>query len=98
MISVTKIVLISIVQQLLLINTVSLAPTRKNYAKVFLNGVKPDNFLFVSAIHYEPFMNRNENGQFHNGIEYKLLEAIAKKEHLDVTLVEQFTTKHHDLG
>ena len=89
---VTKFVLISIVQQLLLINPISLASTQKNYAKVFLNGIKPDNFLFV------PFMNRNENGKFNSGIEFKLLEAIVKKEQLDMTFVEQYDFEHRNYG
>lgn len=29
-------------------------------------------------------MYQNENQQFYNGIEYKLLKIIAEKEHLDV--------------
>lgn len=97
MLSITKVVLISTIQQLILISAIS-SPTRKNYAKVFLNGVKPDNFLFVSAKHYEPFMSGNEIGEFHNGIEYKLLEAIAKKEHLDMAFIEQFDFEQHDFG
>ncbi|XP_055309007.1 uncharacterized protein LOC129572917 [Sitodiplosis mosellana] len=37
----------------------------------------------VSSLHYEPFIYQ-ENGKY-KGIEYKLLETIAKKEHLDVS-------------
>lgn len=47
--------------------------------------------LRVSSNHYEPFMYQNEMGQFYNGIEYKLLKAIAKT--TDMDLVFQKNTR-----
>lgn len=55
-------------------------PKDKKYEKFFLNGLKSNKYLQVSTEHYEPFMYRNKNGHFHNGIEYKLFKTIAEKE------------------
>lgn len=52
----------------------------KNYAK--FNLTQPKLSVRVSSTHYEPYMYRNEKGEFVNGIEYKLLEVIAQKESL----------------
>lgn len=46
-----------------------------------LNGSKSQMLLQVFGIHNEPFMYRNENGHFYNGIEYQLVKAIADKKH-----------------
>lgn len=57
----------------------------KTYEKFFLNDLKSIHHLQVSTEHYEPFMYRDENGHFHNGIEYKLFKTIAEKEQLDLS-------------
>lgn len=57
-------------------------PKDKKYEKFFLNGLKSNQYLQVSTEHYEPFMYRDKNAHFHNGIEYKLFKTIAEKERL----------------
>lgn len=42
--------------------------------------------LRVSTIPSEPFMCQDKSGNFHNGIEYKLIETIAEKEKLQLTI------------
>lgn len=60
----------------------------ENFAKFDSHKSKPLNLLRVSSRNYEPFMYRDENEQF-NGIEYKLLEVIARKEHLKLSFQSQ---------
>lgn len=51
--------------------------------------------LRVSSTHFEPFMYQDKKtGQFYNGIEYKLLSTIAKKERLDLIIQNTSGTEH----
>lgn len=59
----------------------------KKYEKLFLSGLKSIHSLRVSTEHYEPFMYRDKNGNFNNGIEYKLIKTIAEKEQLELSFV-----------
>lgn len=56
----------------------------KNFQKLKRIQTKRAGILRVSSNHYEPFMYQNEIGQFYNGIEYKLLEAVAKTTSMDL--------------
>lgn len=69
----------------------SLLSNGKNYKKLFPAEVKPRNHLFVSIKHYEPFLYRNENGKFYNGVEHKLFEMIAEKKNVDVVYRDQLS-------
>lgn len=97
---ITKIFFSSIIFRALLIDAKPSTTTRVfskpsiNFEKFFLNGFKPVNFLRVFSEQYEPFMNRNENGKFNNGIEFKLFEIIAKKERLDLIFLKPPDYKH----
>lgn len=68
----------------------------KNVEKFNLNGWKPIHTLRVSTIQHEPFMYQIENGKFHNGIEYKLIQATVEKEHLNLSIQfhNQFKLSH----
>lgn len=53
--------------------------------------------LRVSSIHVEPFMHQDKKtGQFYDGIEYKLLSTIAKKEHLNLVFQNTSGTDRND--
>lgn len=91
---ITKSFLLLIAVQVALIKANSLPSDIKNYEKVFLKAIKPVDSLFVSADHYEPFIYQNKNGKFYNGIEFKLLKTIAKKENLEVVFIKDFEHKH----
>lgn len=58
--------------------------TLKNFQKFNLSETKPVSSLRVFSNNYEPFMYQNQNGRFYRGIEYKLLESIAKEENLEL--------------
>lgn len=45
--------------------------------------------LKVLAVDNSPFMHRNKNGNIDRGIEYKLIQTIAQKSHLNVTFFDQ---------
>lgn len=48
--------------------------------------------LRVSAVQYEPFLYQNENGEFLKGIEYEIVETIAKQ--LNMSLSYQYWYGH----
>lgn len=52
--------------------------------KLQLNKISP---LRVTTRHYEPFMYQNDNGLFYHGIEFFLMQTIAKKLKTEVTYV-----------
>lgn len=58
----------------------------KNINKFKLNEWKPINSLRVSTIQHEPFMYRTDDEKSYDGIEYKLIEVIAEKEHLNLSI------------
>lgn len=58
--------------------------TLKNLQKFNLTETKPVSSIRVFSNNYEPFMYQNKNGRFDRGIEYKLLESIAKVENLEL--------------
>lgn len=60
-----------------------------NNEKFFLNEFNSTNNLVVSAIRNEPFMYRDDSGQFHGGIEYKLIKSVAEKEQLTLTFFDR---------
>lgn len=69
----------------------------KNYSKLFQhlnvnNDMKSSRIstLRVLSHDYAPFMYQNRNKSFHNGIEFKLIQAIAEKERLDLLITETF--------
>lgn len=47
--------------------------------KFFKNYGQSDGYLYVSAVHHEPFMYQNAHGQFYKGIEFEFLTIIAQK-------------------
>lgn len=51
--------------------------------------------LRISTAHFEPFMYQDKNGNFNDGIEYKLVKMIAKQ--LNRTFSFQSTSKHSDI-
>lgn len=52
---------------------------------IFIRNSTSTELLRVLTSQYKPFMYRDENGQLYKGIEYKLLETIAEKEHLQLS-------------
>ena len=46
--------------------------------------------LRVSSSNFEPFMYQDKDGQFYNGIEYKLSKTIAEKFHLNLSFKTHF--------
>lgn len=58
----------------------------KNVEKFNLNRWKPIHTLRVSTIQHEPFIYQSENVKIHNGIEYKLIQTIAEKENLNLSI------------
>lgn len=53
--------------------------------------------LRVSSTHFEPFMYQDEKtGQFYDGIEYKLLTTIAKREHLNLVFQNALDADKND--
>lgn len=66
----------------------------KNIQKPQFNDRKITQLLRLSANQYEPFMYRDKSGKFHNGIEYKLLETVAKKENLALNFQQNNQNVH----
>lgn len=64
----------------------------RNYERVFLNGLNSTGSLLVSTVKYEPFMYRHVNGSFYNGIEFKLIDTMTKKERLVLSFLDQLST------
>lgn len=57
-----------------------------NATKLSKPHQKAIQILRISTNLFEPFMNRNENQQIFNGIEYKLIKTIAEKEHFELSI------------
>lgn len=44
-----------------------------------INNEYNNSIIRVSTQHYEPFIYQDKHGQFYKGIEYNIIESIAKK-------------------
>lgn len=65
--------------------------TGKNYEQIFLQGFNSTS-LTMSTLQYEPFMYRHMSGAFYNGIEFKLIDTMAKKERIVLSFLDQIST------
>lgn len=56
--------------------------------------------ITISTRHYEPYMYRNDGGIYYHGIEFKLLDTLAKKFNMNLSYHSQlngcddFSQKH----
>lgn len=65
-------------------------------ANILLNPqLNATQLLRISTAHFAPYMYQNEKGRFYNGIEFKLLQMIADR--LKMSLSLQTTSKRSDI-
>lgn len=76
------------VEYLLVMNTIwkglSFVDASKNGV---LNG-NSSKTIYVLTKHYEPFMYRSDKGQFYDGIEFKLIQTIAREVKHEIEFIE----------
>lgn len=74
--------------QMFMVKTSSISPPSKdlkNLNKFNLHEWAPIYTLRVSTIQHEPFMYQSES-EVLNGVEYKLIQVIAEKQHLNLSI------------
>lgn len=94
MFNLTKVLCILILTQQanseLFINTSSIASKNDRCAPKIIeqSRLNPIRSLQVSANHYVPFIYKDKSGKLSKGIEYKLVEIIAEKLRVTLSLKE----------
>lgn len=65
-------------------------------ANISLNTqTNANQILRISTTHFAPYMYRDENGRFYNGMEFELLQVIADR--LNMSLSFETTSKRSDI-